>query len=123
VTGRRNGRGPGPQSEDDDDAEAADHAAGRSRLDKWLWCARFVKSRSLAAQLVASGAVRLGGAAMAKPSHKVKVGDILTFSLGGRVCAVKVLACAERRGPAIEARRLYLDLDFDEAPISVETCP
>ncbi|MFZ5792311.1 MAG: RNA-binding S4 domain-containing protein [Pseudomonadota bacterium] len=85
------------------------------RLDKWLWFARFCKSRSLAAKLCASGHIRLSGepgssAHVAKPSQTVRPGDVLTFPLGRQVRVVRVLALGSRRGPAAEARALYEDL-------------
>jgi ribosome-associated heat shock protein Hsp15 len=83
---------------------------GRQRLDKWLWFARAVKSRSLAAKLVESGAVRINRVRVDQPSHAVKPGDVLTIGIGPRVLVWRVLAFAERRGPAPEARTLYEDL-------------
>lgn len=84
--------------------------SGAQRLDKWLWCARFFKSRTLANALLAGTRVRLSGTLVTKPHQKVKVGDILTFPLGDHVRVVKVLALAVRRGPAPEAQALYEDL-------------
>ncbi len=83
---------------------------GRIRLDKWLWQARFVKSRSLSAALVEGGHVRLNGAPVAKPAQMVGPGDVLTFPLQNRVRVIRILACGERRGPAPEAQELYADL-------------
>ncbi len=80
------------------------------RLDKWLFHARFVKSRSLAADLVQTAGVRVNGLRVAKPAHAVRAGDVLTFALGSRVVVVRVLAAGTRRGPAPEARALYDDL-------------
>lgn len=96
----------------DDDIEA-----GRLRLDKWLWYARFLKTRSLATKLCASGAIRVGGVPVAKANHAVKPGDVLTFPLGRHVRVIKVLALGDRRGPAPEAQSLYEDL----SPPSPET--
>lgn len=94
-----------------DAADAADVAQGRLRLDKWLLYARFVKTRSLAAKLCASGKMRVnGGGRVTKASHMVRVGDVLTFPLASHIRVIKVLALATRRGPAPEARRLYEDL-------------
>ncbi|WP_374371635.1 RNA-binding S4 domain-containing protein [Dongia sp.] len=81
------------------------------RIDKWLWFARFLKSRSLATALVASGRLRLNGQPMAKAHYAVKVGDVLTFPLGPHIRVIKVLAPGNRRGPAPEARLLYEDLE------------
>ncbi len=79
----------------------------RARIDKWLWHARFYRSRSLAQEAALSGVVRLNGVRIEKPGHGVKPGDILTVPQGRQVVAVKVLAIAERRGPAREAQALY----------------
>jgi len=81
------------------------------RLDKWLWFARFVKSRSLATTLVASGRLRVNGQPTPKAHYAVKPGDVLTFPLGSHIRVIKVLALATRRGPAPEAQTLYEDLE------------
>lgn len=86
-------------------------AEDRIRIDKWLWQARFFKTRGLAAEAVSGGRLRLNGAPMAKPGHAVGPGDVLTFAQGGRIRVVRVLAAGARRGPAEEARLLYTDLD------------
>ena len=78
-----------------------------SRLDKWLFHARFYRTRPLAQAATASGRVRLNGIKVDKPGHALKPGDVLTLGKGGQVIAVRVLALAERRGPAPEARNLY----------------
>ncbi len=80
------------------------------RVDKWLWFARFFKSRTLAAEMVASGRVRLNGERCTKASQSVRQGDVLTFAAGEQVRVVKVVADGLRRGPAPEARALYEDL-------------
>ncbi|MGE5515599.1 MAG: RNA-binding S4 domain-containing protein [Bacteroidota bacterium] len=77
------------------------------RIDKWLWFARFFKTRSLAAAVVAEGAVLVNGAAVAKASALVRVGDDLVFPTGKRRRRVTVLALGDRRGPAPEAQALY----------------
>lgn len=81
------------------------------RLDKYLWHARFFKSRSQAASYVGEGRLRLDGAVIVKPNQPVRVGCVLTFPLGPRVRVVRVLALGVRRGPPAEARALYEDLD------------
>ncbi len=85
------------------------------RIDVWLWRARFFKTRSLAAQIVEDGRVRLsrGGARapIDKPSRTVRPGDVLAFAQGPRWLAVRVEALGARRGPAPEARGLYSLLD------------
>lgn len=87
------------------------------RIDKWLCCARFFKSRTLAAEVVSSGHVRVNGEHAAKPSRALKPGDVLTFSQGRLIRVIRVTACAQRRGPALEARALYDDLEPPEAKI------
>jgi ribosome-associated heat shock protein Hsp15 len=77
------------------------------RLDKWLWFARFFKTRSLAATVIAAGGVRLNGAVISKPAQGLRVGDELVFPTGKRRRRVTVQALGERRGPAPEARALY----------------
>lgn len=86
-------------------------AAPRLRLDKWLWQARFCKSRSLAADLIASGSVRVNGTRITRPGRDVSPGDTLTFPQGDRIRLIRILALGIRRGPAPEAQALYLDLD------------
>ncbi|PKP77363.1 MAG: RNA-binding protein S4 [Alphaproteobacteria bacterium HGW-Alphaproteobacteria-3] len=92
------------------------------RIDRWLWCARFLKSRSLAATLVQSGRVRVNGERISKASRAIRPGDALTFPLGPHVRVVKILFLAERRGPASEAQSLYEDLD-PPAPLSSRSDP
>ena len=80
------------------------------RLDKWLWHARFFKTRSLAAKLAGGGHVRVNGVRVSKPSYSVAAGDVLTFPQARRVRVVRIVATGERRGPAPEAQALYEDL-------------
>jgi ribosome-associated heat shock protein Hsp15 len=86
-------------------------AALSLRLDKWLWFARFVKSRALASKLVEAGGFRVNGQPTAKAHYAVKPGDTLTFPLGRHIRVIKILALGVRRGPAVEAQSLYEDLD------------
>jgi len=83
---------------------------GRLRIDKWLWFARFFKTRSLAAKLCNGGTVRVSGTVITKAHFTVKPGDVLTFPQGRHIRVVKVVALGTRRGPAEEARTLYEDL-------------
>jgi ribosome-associated heat shock protein Hsp15 len=87
------------------------------RVDIWLWRARFVKTRGLAADLVEKGAVRLTHhgkqTRLDKPSRCVHPGDELTFAANSRVTAVRIEALGERRGPPAEARALYVPLTED----------
>jgi ribosome-associated heat shock protein Hsp15 len=80
------------------------------RLDKWLFQARFFKSRGLAAGMLAEGHARVNGLHVVKPGHSVGAGDVLTFPQGARIRVVRVLALGDRRGPAAEAQALYEDL-------------
>ena len=81
------------------------------RLDKWLCFARLFRTRGLAAERIEGGGLRLNGQPCRKPGRAVRPGDVLTISAQGRVRAVRVLALAERRGPASEAQLLYEDAD------------
>ncbi|MBN9080400.1 MAG: RNA-binding protein [Rhizobiales bacterium 62-17] len=83
--------------------------AGRQRLDKWLWFARVVKSRTLAAKLVTDGFVRVNSTKADAPAKAVGAGDVLTIALERQVRVLKVLAPGARRGPYEEARTLYED--------------
>jgi ribosome-associated heat shock protein Hsp15 len=85
------------------------------RLDKWLWAARFFKTRSLATEAVNGGKVELNGL-RPKPSKDVKVGDLVRVRIGPFVHAVTVRALSERRGPAAAAALL-----FEESEESVQT--
>ncbi|MEL7279904.1 MAG: RNA-binding S4 domain-containing protein [Pseudomonadota bacterium] len=80
------------------------------RLDKWLWQARFFKTRSLSAKTVSAGHVRVNSLKVAKPAHCVSPGDVLTFPQARAIRVVRIVACGERRGPAPEAQALYQDL-------------
>jgi ribosome-associated heat shock protein Hsp15 len=81
------------------------------RIDLWLWHARFFKTRSLAARMVESGFVRLGGQRVDKPSRQVRPDDVLTISLRSQILVVRVSSIAARRGPPAEARLLYAPLE------------
>lgn len=80
------------------------------RLDKWLWYARFFKTRSLATKVVSGGNVRLNSNKVSKPSVAVGEGDLLVFTQAQVVRTVRLKACGQRRGPAPEAQLLYEDL-------------
>lgn len=84
----------------------------RQRLDVWLFQARFLKSRALAARFVSDGGVRLERAGtitrIDKPASLVQPGDILTLAFSGRIMRVEIRALGMRRGPAAEARQLYV---------------
>jgi len=80
------------------------------RIDKWLWRARFFKTRTLAAKVVSSG-LRINGARTDKPKTLVKPGDTLTFGQNRDVRIIEIVDLGARRGPAAEAQALYKDLD------------
>ncbi len=92
-------------------ARASADVAATLRLDKWLWQARFFKSRGLAADEIEAGHVRINSQKTRKPGHALRAGDVLTFPQGDRIRVIRVTALGERRGPATEAQGLYLDLD------------
>lgn len=92
------------------------------RLDKWLWCARFLKARTDCARLVTGGSIRINRQPTDKPHARLRVGDVLTLPLrgprGGQVRVIRVLSLANRRGPSAEARTLYNEIM--DAPSSAE---
>ncbi len=99
-------------SADDDTDDALDGPASPAsqRVDRWMWFARVVKSRTLAASLVTEGRVRVNKIKAEKPSYTVKRGDVLTVTIGPRLRILKVTAIGNRRGPSTEAQGLYEDL-------------
>jgi len=84
------------------------------RLDKWLWAARLFKTRSLAQKAVAAGRVKLGDERV-KPAHQVKTGDLVAVKGGEIEWRVLVRALSEKRGPAVEARKLYAETEAGRA--------
>jgi ribosome-associated heat shock protein Hsp15 len=84
------------------------------RLDKWLWAARFFKTRSLAQQAVTGGRVQLNGT-RTKPAHELKAGDMLDIRVGDWRWELKVIALSDKRGPAEEARKLYEETEASRA--------
>ena len=80
------------------------------RIDKWLWYGRFFKSRSIASRFIAKRRVRLNSRRINKSSQLLKIGDILTFSIGAKLLIIKVVGLGSRRGPNKEANMLYLDI-------------
>ena len=106
---------PGPSA-----SKSPREATPKLRLDKWLFQARFFRSREAAAELIAGGHLRLNGQHCRKPGHAVAPGDVLTFVQAGRVRVIRILDLGQRRGPATEARALYADLD-EPAPEADES--
>ena len=96
-------------------AEPPEDSGGGRRLDKWLFCARFFRTRAAAAEAVASGAIRRNGLRCDKPGLTLNLGDALTIRRSGDVALVRVLAFAERRGGAGEAQALYQEIGSDHA--------
>jgi ribosome-associated heat shock protein Hsp15 len=90
--------------------------AGRQRIDKWLFFARVLKSRTLAAKFVAGGNVRINRDKVDQPSFAIKPGDVLTISMERRILVLRILGCGHRRGPAPEAQALYEDLTPPPVP-------
>jgi ribosome-associated heat shock protein Hsp15 len=88
--------------------------ASALRIDKWLWYARFFKTRGISAKLVSSGRVRVNSDPVAKPAHQVRPGDVLTFPQEKDIRVIRIDALGERRGPATEAATLYTDLSPPE---------
>ena len=80
------------------------------RIDKWLWHARFFKTRTLAQAHVTGGKIRVNGDRISKANHVVRLRDVLTFVKAKEVRVIEVVAIGERRGPASEAQQLYNDL-------------
>ncbi|WP_323765318.1 RNA-binding S4 domain-containing protein [Marinovum sp.] len=86
------------------------------RLDKWLWQARFFKTRTLAARTISTEGVRVDGTRVSKPGRTISPGNVLTFVQAKRVRIVRILELGARRGPAAEAQALYEDLSPPEPP-------
>jgi ribosome-associated heat shock protein Hsp15 len=84
--------------------------ADSQRLDKWLFIARFLRSREKAADLVRSGHVRVNGVRTDAPAKAIRIGDALTIALDRQTRLVRVLGLGERRGPATEAQELYEEI-------------
>lgn len=106
-TGRNNDRA---------DARPSDGAPQKQRVDKWLFFARIVKSRTLAAKAVELGRVRINAEKAASAASSVKLGDVLTVTLDRRIGVYRVLGPGDQRGPASEARLLYEDLSPQPGP-------
>ena len=88
---------------------------GGIRLDKWLWHARFFKSRSLASRVCAKGRVRIDGQVVRKAHYIVRIGYVLTFPQARQIRVVRVEGLGTRRGSAVEAQALYTEIGADQA--------
>jgi ribosome-associated heat shock protein Hsp15 len=82
------------------------------RLDKWLWYARFCKTRSLATSICRHGDIRVNKVPVRKSNHGVRIGDVLTFAQGPRVRVIRIVALGAKRGPAVDAQALYEDISL-----------
>lgn len=91
----------------------------RVRIDKWLWFARVVKTRTLAKKIVLAGKIRINGSKTSSPSVNLMVGDVLTITLSRRILVYRLIAIGSKRGPASEAQLLYEDL----SPPALKTTP
>ena len=85
-------------------------ASSKLRIDKWLWYARVLKTRTLAASCVKSGKVRVNQEKISSPSRGVSPGDVLTITLDRQIKVLEIVELGSRRGPASEAQQLYNDL-------------
>jgi len=95
--------------------DTQDTSPNAQRIDKWLWYARVTKTRTLASSLVQSGKVRINRIKADKPGASVKVDDVVTIAVHGRVRVLRVVAPGVRRGPATEAAELFEDLSPERA--------
>jgi ribosome-associated heat shock protein Hsp15 len=96
------------------DGRADDADRGRIRFDKWLWAARFYRTRSVAAQAIDAGQARLNGERV-KPAHVVRIGDGVSLRKEGIVRDVEVTSLSDRRGPAAAAALLYRETEASAA--------
>ena len=97
------------------DADAKRTESAPVRLDKWLWYARFFKTRSLATKLISSGKLRINGEVTSKPHRQAQIGQVLTFAQGPFIRVIRIDEIGKCRGPAAEAATLYTDLDSPPA--------
>ena len=93
------------------DADANQIGSAPVRVDKWLWYARFFKTRNLATKLVSSGKLRINGEVTLKPHRQAQIGQVLTFAQGPYIRVIRIDEIGKCRGPAAEAATLYTDLD------------
>jgi ribosome-associated heat shock protein Hsp15 len=97
--------------------------SSRQRIDKWLWHARVVRTRTAAAALAVSGHVRINGDRVVAASHPVRLGDVLTIALDRRVRILKALGFADRRGGAAAMQALFEDLTPAPDPAAPAIAP
>jgi ribosome-associated heat shock protein Hsp15 len=94
--------------------------AASMRADKWLWHARFFKTRGLASTFVSTGSLRINGTKQSRASAKLRVGDVLVFGLHQHIRMIEVVALSTRRGPAPEAQALYIDRDPPQPKAAID---
>ena len=87
------------------------------RIDKWLWFARFFRSRSLAGKVCLSCRIRVDGVLVEKAHYNIRIGQVVTFPQAHRIRVVKVLGLGSRRGPVAEASGLYQDMSDEIEPV------
>jgi len=87
---------------------------GRIRFDKWLWAARFYKTRTLCVQAIDAGQARVNGE-RAKPARAMRVGESVSIRKSGIVCEVVITALSDRRGNATDAALLYRETEASAA--------
>jgi ribosome-associated heat shock protein Hsp15 len=92
------------------------------RLDKWLWCARFMRGRDDCARLAAGGLLRINRMPTDKAHARLRIGDVITLPLRGQVRVIEVMALAMRRGSASDARILYREISEPEAGAQRDAC-
>ncbi len=107
--------GRGTRQSHDTDDETANNPVSQ-RVDKWLWHARIVKTRTLAAEIVEAGKIRRNRERLTKASDIVRIGDVLTITLPSRVIVLRVMANADRRGSADDAAHLYEAIQQTSGP-------
>ena len=103
-----------PKPSERENTEVTEGGGSTLRIDRWLWCTRMFKSRTLAAEAVAGGKVHLNGQRV-KPAHPVKVGDRIALSRPGYTFECEVLKLADRRGSAPIAQACYSEIDASRA--------
>jgi ribosome-associated heat shock protein Hsp15 len=105
------------------DNDIATAPKGTQRLDKWLWFARVVKTRTQAAALVTEGCIRVNSIKIDRPAQSVRPGDVLTIALRGRVRILEVVLPGEKRGGAPDAALLFKDLSPPPPPRALDAHP
>ena len=108
---RKTGHRPVAKKTALDESFARDRHPDRQRIDRWLWHARLVRTRTAAASLASAGYVRLNGARILEPGRRVRLGDVVTVALDRRVRVLRVTGLVERRGDAPSSRLLYEEIE------------